>query len=208
MISLDHSACLVLGGSFEQAYVMTITALPSQLQPVTNKRNAAMLQTFLQEMLGVSPERGIVRFQAIEESNLATDGRTVLGEIEREEKRQTEENGGLKRAMTKGSRRSVKTKRSLTLSRKGSTKSGRIITPPIPSPGPFDSADVIPEYPDMMNEDDSLAPVDSKLNGMSVKKSKPTLMKSTPNLLAPPIPEDKPLPRMSKRKSFIAIFRK
>ncbi|EOD47049.1 MIF domain containing protein [Neofusicoccum parvum] len=202
MVSLDHSACLLLGGSFEPAYMLTITALPSQLQPVTNKRNAAMIQTFLRDILGVAADRGIVKFQAIEEANLATEGRTVLGEIEREERRQADENGGLKRAMTKASRRSsLKPKKSLTLSRKGSTRSGRVITPPIPSPGPFDSVTAIPEY-------EEVSPVDSKLNGVSTKKSKPSLMKSTPNLLAPPVPEEKALPRMGKRKSFIAIFRR
>ncbi|EKG12501.1 Macrophage migration inhibitory factor [Macrophomina phaseolina MS6] len=205
MVNLDHSACLLLGGSFEPAYILTITALSSQLQPVTNKRNAAMLQSFLREILGVPAARGIVKFQAIDEANLATDGRTVLGEIEREERRQAEENGGLKRAMTKASRRSsLKPKKSLTLSRRGSTRSGRVITPPIPSPGPFDSVTAIPEY----EEKEGVSPVDSKLNGFSAKQSKPSTMKSTPNLVAPPIPGDKPLPKMGKRKSFIAIFRR
>ncbi|KAL1628422.1 hypothetical protein SLS54_001995 [Diplodia seriata] len=205
MVSLDHSACLLLGGSFEPAYTLTITALPSQLQPVTNKRNAAMLQSFLRDILGVPADRGIVKFQAIEEANLATDGRTVLGDIEREERKQAEESGGLKRAVTKASRRSsLKPKKSLTLSRKGSTRSGRVITPPIPSPGPFDSVTAIAEY----DEKADVFPVDGKLNGFSTRKSKPSLMKSTPNLLAPPVPEEKSLPRIGKRKSFIAIFRR
>ncbi|KAL1650682.1 hypothetical protein SLS58_000800 [Diplodia intermedia] len=205
MVSLDHSACLLLGGSFEPAYTLTITALPSQLQPVTNKRNAAMLQSFLRDILGVPADRGIVKFQAIEEANLATDGRTVLGDIEREERKQAEESGGLKRAVTKASRRSsLKPKKSLTLSRKGSTRSGRVITPPIPSPGPFDSVTAIAEY----DEKADVFPVDGKLNGFSTRKSRPSLMKSTPNLLAPPVPEEKSVPRIGKRKSFIAIFRR
>jgi hypothetical protein len=47
MITVNHSACLLLGGSFEPTYVLTITALPIQLLPTTNKRNAALIQNFM-----------------------------------------------------------------------------------------------------------------------------------------------------------------
>lgn len=81
-ITLDHSACLLFAGTFDSAYILTITALPSQIQSTTNKRNAALLQTFMTESLGVSADRGIVRFSPVAEENLATNGTTVLGEIE------------------------------------------------------------------------------------------------------------------------------
>ncbi|KAL8736910.1 MAG: hypothetical protein Q9181_002206 [Wetmoreana brouardii] len=81
-ITLNHSECLLFAGSFDSAYIMTITALPSQIQPVTNKRNAVMIQTFMADSLGVNPDRGVVRFVAMPEENLATNGNTVLGEIE------------------------------------------------------------------------------------------------------------------------------
>lgn len=81
-VSITHSACLLFGGSFEPAYTMTITALPSLVQPTTNKRNAALIQKSMEDVLGVPPQRGLIRFVAVAEENLATNGRTVLGEIE------------------------------------------------------------------------------------------------------------------------------
>lgn len=115
MINVEHSACLLLAGSFEPAYILTITALPSQLQPVTNKRNAALIQSFMADILSVPPERGIVRFQPIAEENIATNGTTVMGEIERIEKSSSENEitagNAIKRAWTRNSRRSVHAKK-------------------------------------------------------------------------------------------------
>ena len=82
MVNVAHSACLIFGGSFDPAYTITITALPSQVQPTTNKRNAALTQTFMSEALGVPAHRGVVKFVAIAEENFATNGQTVLGLME------------------------------------------------------------------------------------------------------------------------------
>ncbi|KAH0148371.1 hypothetical protein KCU86_g22352, partial [Aureobasidium melanogenum] len=115
MVNVEHSACLLLAGSFEPAYILTITALPSQLQPVTNKRNSALIQSFMADILAVPPERGILRFQPIAEENLATNGTTVFGEIERIEKSSIDSDvtaaNAIKRAWTRGSRRSVHAKK-------------------------------------------------------------------------------------------------
>jgi hypothetical protein len=88
MINVDHSSCLALAGTFEPCYILTITTLPSQMQPVTNKRNAALIQSFMADILSVSPERGIVRFAAIPAENLAMGGATMLGRIEDAEQEQ------------------------------------------------------------------------------------------------------------------------
>jgi len=101
LVTVNHSACLLFGGSFEPAYTMTITALPSQVQPVTNKRNAALLQRGMEEALGVPPSRGLVKFIAIAEENLATNGRTMLSEIEELEKETAEDNVNLKRSLSR-----------------------------------------------------------------------------------------------------------
>ena len=61
---------------------MTISALPSQLLPTTNKRNAALLQSFLADGLGVAPARGVIRFNRIPDEDMAFNGTTVLGQIE------------------------------------------------------------------------------------------------------------------------------
>lgn len=109
MVKVDHSACLAMGGKFDPCYLLTITALPANMGPTMNKRNAALIQSFMSEILSVPPERGIVRFQPMPEENLATNGTTLLGEVERQEKLQTGgENGGtVRRAITNASRKSM-----------------------------------------------------------------------------------------------------
>ncbi|KAF2657630.1 Tautomerase/MIF [Lophiostoma macrostomum CBS 122681] len=219
MITVNHSACLLLGGSFEPTYVLTISALPQQVQPTTNKRNASLIQAFMFESIGVHPERGVLKFVPIPEDSLATNGVTMLGEIERLERQQAEDNSsGLKRALTKGSRRSgvTKAKSSIQLSRTNSQAAGRRnITPPLPSPGPFDSGVAVNDK----GQDTSapLHPVDSAIgqkSSMKKQTSKHLRDKSgakhsvTAFPTPPPIPEDGPMPKIGKRKSFIAIFRR
>jgi Macrophage migration inhibitory factor (MIF) len=103
MIDVTHSACMMLAGSFEPTYTLTITALAANIQPATNKRNTALLQHWMEENLGVEPSRGVVKFVAVPEENLATNGVTVLGEIEALDKHLGFDNvGGLKRSLTRG----------------------------------------------------------------------------------------------------------
>jgi len=70
---------------------MTVTALPNLVQPTLNKRNAALIQKSMEDVLGVGPQRGLIRFVAVSEENMATNGRTVLGEIEELERESKEE---------------------------------------------------------------------------------------------------------------------
>jgi hypothetical protein len=211
MITVNHSACLLLGGSFEPTYVLSISALPVQLQPTTNKRNAALIQSFMFESIGVQAERGIIKFMPIPEDSLATNGMTVLGDIERLERQQADENSGLKRALTKSSKRSAvaKAKSSIQLSRY-STEGARNAANP---------ANSSPDSGVAVNEEgkDYLAPLQSTDNlpqNKSVKHSASKHLKErsggkgTNGLLAPPIPGDMHAPRIGKRKSFIAIFRR
>ena len=100
MINVDHSSCLALGGTFDPCYVLTLSLVPSQMQATTNKRNAALIQSFMADILSVPPERGIVKFVAIPEENFAVNGSTLFGEIERLEQQQLTGNSGAKRAMT------------------------------------------------------------------------------------------------------------
>jgi hypothetical protein len=78
---------MLFGGTFDPAYVMTITALPSHLQATTNKRNAALIQKHMQEALGVIPSRGYLRFVPTAEELTACNGKTLAGQIEELEKR-------------------------------------------------------------------------------------------------------------------------
>lgn len=86
MIKVDHSACLALGGNFEPCYILSIQALPSQMGAATNKRHAALIQAFMADILSVPSERGIITYVPILEENLAQNGHTVFGEMEKAEK--------------------------------------------------------------------------------------------------------------------------
>jgi hypothetical protein len=214
MITVNHSACLLLGGSFEPTYILTINALPVQLQPTTNKRNAALIQNFMCESIGVTPDRGIIKFVAIQEESLAMNGMTILGDIERLERQQAEESGtGMKRAMTKSSRKSAvsKAKSSIQLSRNSSKANGgarAVVAPALPGNGPLDSGVAVNEK----GLEHSAEPRDSKVGH---KNSEPLLSKfgkrsnSNAHLAPPPIPKDQPTaPQIGKRKSFMSVFRR
>ena len=82
VVTLRHGACMFWGGSFDPAYVMSVAALPSQLQPTTNRRNAALIQRHMEETLGVRPARGVLRFVPVAEECWVWGGRTVAGEVE------------------------------------------------------------------------------------------------------------------------------
>lgn len=77
---------MLFGGTFDPAYVMSVFALPSQLQPTTNKRNAALIQKHMEEAIGVTPSRGFLRFIPTLEEHTAWNGKTLAGEIDDLEK--------------------------------------------------------------------------------------------------------------------------
>ncbi|KAE8449094.1 hypothetical protein EG329_008477 [Mollisiaceae sp. DMI_Dod_QoI] len=106
VVSLAHSCCMLYGGNFDPAYTLTITALGSQLQPVTNKRNASLLAKHMEEGLGVGPKRGVIKFATIAEENLAVDGKTIAREIEELEREQAEQNSNLQRSLSRGANKS------------------------------------------------------------------------------------------------------
>ncbi|QSZ35199.1 hypothetical protein DSL72_008066 [Monilinia vaccinii-corymbosi] len=125
-VSLKHSACFIVAGTFEPAYIMTITALPSQMQPVTNKRNAALLQTYMAGTeLAVEPERGIIKFVPLAEENFAIKGKTVAGEIEQLEREVA--NDGLSLGRLHPSE-SVKSKKKMGTKSLGSLKAKHLQT--------------------------------------------------------------------------------
>ncbi|KIW04768.1 uncharacterized protein PV09_03959 [Verruconis gallopava] len=114
LLTVTHSACLMMGGSFEPAYILDITAIPSEVQPNTNKRNAYLIQCFIADVMHVPSNRGVVRFLGLGEEHLAINGSTVAGEIERAERDaatvdcKEERTNGLVRSLTsKSSRKSM-----------------------------------------------------------------------------------------------------
>jgi hypothetical protein len=162
------------------------------------------------ESIGVQAERGIIKFSPIPEECLATNGMTMLGEIERLERQYADENSGLKRALTKSSKKSAvaKAKSSFQLSRKsGEAARAQVsITPPIPSPGPLDSGVAVNE-----EGKDSLGPLQAdggRFNGKSLKHSASKQLHPKASAGQLGAPDDIAGPKLGKRKSFIAIFRR
>jgi hypothetical protein len=111
VVNLQHGACMLFGGTFEPAYTMTVTALPSQLLPISNKRNATLIQKHMEEAIGVNPARGLLRFVPIVEENFATKGTTLAAEVEQLEKRNgTGDDGGSLSSRRSKSRKKMSTK--------------------------------------------------------------------------------------------------
>jgi hypothetical protein len=215
MITVNHSACLLLGGSFEPTYMLTINALPVQLQPITNKRNAALIQILIAESIGVSPDRGIIKFLPIPEENLAINGITIFGEIERLKQQYAEEtSSNLKRTSIKSSQKGAafKAKNNIRPPRNGSKANPQartVIISPTPGDVPFDSGVAVNERD--TNDSIHLKRVDSK---MTSTKSEPFLSKfrrmshSNAHMAPPPVPSDGLTPAVSQHKSFLRVFRR
>jgi hypothetical protein len=108
MIKVDHSACLALGGTFDPCYILTLTTVPSEMSPWQNKRNAALIQSFMADILSVPSDRGILKFQPIDEANYAMNGTTMQGTVEKLEKHQGDIGpGAVRRAVTNAARKSI-----------------------------------------------------------------------------------------------------
>ncbi|KAJ4311678.1 hypothetical protein N0V84_010313 [Fusarium piperis] len=81
VVTLQHGACILFGGSCDPAYIMTVEALACYAQTATNKRNNAMLQRHMEQALGVSAMRGFLRFIPVAEECSGWKGKTVASEI-------------------------------------------------------------------------------------------------------------------------------
>jgi phenylpyruvate tautomerase PptA (4-oxalocrotonate tautomerase family) len=83
-VSVQHSACMITGGTFDGTYMLTITSV-SLISPTVNKRNAALITEWLAANLGVPPHRGYIRFAETDFANYAVGGYTVLDLMQKEE---------------------------------------------------------------------------------------------------------------------------
>ncbi|KAK9417118.1 putative Tautomerase/MIF superfamily [Seiridium unicorne] len=147
VINLQHGCCMMFGGSFDPAYTLTIFALPSLVQPTTNKRNAALMQNQIQESIGVAPSRGYVRFVATPEEDVANAGKTVAGEIDEQEKTPKDESKLETPKPSKSKRLSVRSFASLRSSTPGNAGPDILPTPPASADETPMIATAIPEHP-------------------------------------------------------------
>jgi hypothetical protein len=72
-----------------------------------------LLQKQLEESLGVSPSRGIIRFVGIAEENFAFNGKTFAGEIEELEREHADDNANLGRSLSRGGQKVNKKRQSM-----------------------------------------------------------------------------------------------
>ena len=103
-----------------------------------------MIQNFMSDSLGVMPDRGLVRFVSVGEEYLATNGTTVLGEIETLSRQMCEEGSGIETKRSNTIKRVVSRKASkpeklnlIPSNRERSrpaTSDGKLPTPPLQSP--------------------------------------------------------------------------
>lgn len=124
-----------------------------------------MIQTFMSELLGVSPDRGIIRFVGISEEYLATNGNTVQGEIDNLSRGSSEDTTDTKRSNGLRSGRSRKSLRpeklNLQLERSRPVTSDKVPSPALQSPP-------LPEMPREMSPLDKRA---QKIQKMGRRKS-------------------------------------
>lgn len=109
MVMLNTDVTMLLAGTSEPAYHLTIVALQSEIAATKNKRSTHLIQDFMQDILEIPPTRGVLRFEVVAEENLATNGMTALQEIEQLERQPTDEDGVLRALSRQRSRRSKKT---------------------------------------------------------------------------------------------------
>lgn len=62
----------------------------------------------MEEAIGVPQTRGLIRFTSIAEENLATNGKTVLGDIQDLEKETGEESSSLRRSLSRSTSKAQK----------------------------------------------------------------------------------------------------
>ncbi|KAJ5158058.1 Tautomerase [Penicillium coprophilum] len=86
LVTIDQNADLIFGNTSGSAYLLKITALSSLIGPLTNIRNTGLIQSTIQEMFGIAPDKGVVIYNPASEDNLATNGTTAKSEIDRLER--------------------------------------------------------------------------------------------------------------------------
>ncbi|KAL1863606.1 hypothetical protein Plec18170_000444 [Paecilomyces lecythidis] len=108
LVTVEQNACLRLGSSPAPAYLLTVSALPSLIAPITNLRNTILIQQGLKDLLRIPPNRGVIRFTPVPEDSFATNGATIMGEIEHLEQSARDENPGILKSISRSVSKKLK----------------------------------------------------------------------------------------------------
>ncbi|KAJ9311892.1 hypothetical protein DTO271D3_7886 [Paecilomyces variotii] len=108
LVTVEQNACLRFGSSPAPAYLLTVSALPSLIAPITNLRNTILIQQGLKDLLWIPPNRGVIRFNSIQEENFATNDATVMGQIEQLEQSARDGNPGILKSISRSMSRKLK----------------------------------------------------------------------------------------------------
>ncbi|KAI2638269.1 Tautomerase/MIF [Xylaria nigripes] len=155
-ITLHHGVCMLFGGTIDPACTLAIHALPSLVQPATNRRNATLIQRHLNEALGVISTRCYVRFEATPEENVAIGGKTLAAEAEELSRSNGDQKPSVSRRPSNSARGIMKSVKSL-----GSFRSHSVInlaesvpTPPSSNSGETTRIGTIFEVPPTPPDDE------------------------------------------------------
>ena len=121
------------------------------------------------DSLGVSADRGIVRFSPVPEENLATKGTTILGEIEALRKVSDEETGP--NLLERSKSRLANRPKELPLRGRSDSKPKSKVTSRVTSPAPLSPALKSPSLPPIPAEKSALDRKAEKVQRMGRRKS-------------------------------------
>lgn len=82
MLTIDENANLLFCTTTSPAYLLKISAMSSLIGHLTNIRHTTLIQGHMQDMFGITPDKGVVIFSPVEDENLATGGTTARGGYE------------------------------------------------------------------------------------------------------------------------------
>ncbi|CAG7961155.1 unnamed protein product [Penicillium nalgiovense] len=159
LVTIDQNADLLFGNTSGPAYLLKITALSSLIGPLTNLRNTTLIQSTIQEMFGIAPDKGVVIYNPASEDNLATNGTTARGEIDRLERIDSSNSPSIFKSISRSMSRRMKSSSgnsapiSLT-----SVMSPDVVTPSPTSPVAFASGQASHPKP---NQTGDKKPIDS-----------------------------------------------
>ncbi|OJJ45750.1 hypothetical protein ASPZODRAFT_118913 [Penicilliopsis zonata CBS 506.65] len=105
LVTIQQNACLAYGNSPLAAYLVKVYSLPCSIAPVMNLRHTVLIQSVLEELLRIEPDRGAIIYVSIPEENLATKGETARTAITSLDQGSEEEPGVLRSISRSLSRR-------------------------------------------------------------------------------------------------------